>query len=173
MPVTSFFQTPIFIDLVVLGLIFTSIVFSYDRRFSGEFCSLLNWLVSLSILYFTYSYWDELLSKFFDSYQLGFLLVIGALFLLVLAGLYILTSMLATTLRNYLSTKIDRILGMVFGVFRGLFIVCVVFGFLQAFGGGSRLSLQVSESHSAPYIFPLTQRALGFLSSTGLGKIWN
>ncbi len=165
MPANGFFLTPLFVDLVVLGLIFASSVFSHGRRFSGEFCSLLNWLAPLALLYFTYSYWNEFLLRFFDSSRLGFLLIVGVFFLLVFAALFILTNMLAASLRNYVSARFDRFLGLIYGIFRGLVIVCVVFGFLQTFGSESRLSRQLSESFSAPYIFPLTQRALRFLGS--------
>ncbi len=170
MTTNGFLQTPLFIDLVVLGLIFASSLSSYGRRLSGELCWLLNWIGPLALLYFTYSYWDSILLRLFDGRQFSFLLIVGVFFLLSFAALYIVTGMLATSLRRYINARFDRAMGLFYGIFRGLVIVCVIFGFLQTFGVSGRLSSQISSSYSAPYIAPLTERALHFLGSLSLGN---
>ncbi len=162
MTADGFLSSPIFVDLVVLGLVFVSGILSYGRRFSGEFCSLLNWVGALLFLYFSYPYWDDVLGSFLNSRDLGFLVVIGGFFLLVFAILYIFTGMLARTLQRHVASKFDRGLGLFYGFFRGLIIVCVIFGFLRAFAG-EELAPRISESFTLPYIFLLTEASLDFL----------
>ena len=162
----QFLFSPLFVDLVVLGLIFTSGALSRGKRFTGELCSLLPWVGALGVLYLAHPYWGRIFGAFFDDRKTILLILAGGLFLVVFAALFVLAEMLSRVLRNQVGGRIDRTMGLLYGVARGVVIVCVVLGFFKTYGGTNALPVQITESVTAPYLLPLTDWAWGFMQDT-------
>ena len=158
-----------FVDLVILGLIFTSGVLSQGRRFTGELCSLLKWACALGLFYFVYLHWGQIFAAFFDARQGMLLLLAGGIFLLFFAVFFVLTGMLSRTLRRYVGARPDRILGLLYGVTRGVVIVCVVLGFFKVYAKTDSLPEQITQSVTVPYLLPLTDWAWRYLNGAHLG----
>ncbi len=166
----QFLFSPLFVDLIVLGMIFTSGALSLGKRLTGEICSLLNWLGALGVLYLAHPYWGQIFGAFFDDRKTLLLLLAGGLFLVVFSILFVLTGMFSRTLRRYVGGRFDRSLGFLYGVARGIVIVCVVLGFFKTYGGTNALPVQITESVTAPYLLPLTDWAWGFMREVPWGE---
>ena len=165
----QFLFSSLFVDLLVLGFIFSSGMLSRGKRFTGELCQLLAWLGALGLLYLAYTYSAQIFGAFFDDRKVMLLFVAGGLFIGIFAALFILTGMLARTLQRYVAGRLDRILGLLYGVARGVVIVCVLLGFLKTYGGTNALPVQITQSVTAPYLLPLTDWAWGFMSDMPWG----
>lgn len=165
-----FLFSSLFVDLVVLGLIFSSGALSLGKRFTGELCSLLNWVGALGLLYLAYTHLGQIFGAFFDTRQTMLLLMAGGLFLLVFAILFVLTGMLSRLLRRRVGGRSDRVLGLLYGVARGVAIVCIVLGFFKTYDGTSSLPVQITESVTAPYLLPLSDWAWGFMREMPWGE---
>ncbi len=159
-----FLFSPLFVDLVVLGLVFSSGALSLGKRFTGELCSLLAWTGALGLLYLVYTHLGQFFGAFFDERKTMLLLVAGGLLLVVFSVLFVLTGMLSRTLRRHVGGRPDRTLGLLYGIARGVVIVCVVLGFFKTYGGTNALPAQITESVTAPYLLPLTDWAWGLMS---------
>ena len=158
-----FLFSSLFVDLVVLGLIFSSGALSLGKRFTGELCLLLAWVGALGLLYLVYARLGQIFGAFFDDRKTMLLFLAGGLFLGIFAIFFALTGMLSRTLRRQVGGRFDRILGLFYGTARGVVIVCVLLGFFKTYGGTNALPAQIGESVTAPYLLPLTDWAWGFM----------
>lgn len=113
-------------DYAVLAIIGLSIIFSVMRGMVREVLAILGWVAAF---YVGRTYTNQLLPMMPADIPTESLRVLAAFLVLFLAT-FLLTSLLAIAI-SAIFKKIglgwlNRLLGAVFGVFRGLLIVCVV-----------------------------------------------
>ncbi len=165
-----FLFSSLFVDLVVLGLVFTSGALSRGKRFTGELCILLAWVGALGLLYIAYNHLGQIFGAFFDDRKTMLLLLAGGLFLGIFSILFVLAGMLSRFLRRHVGDRPDHMLGLLYGIARGVMIVCVLLGFFRTYGGTNALPVQITESVTAPFLLPLTDWAWGFMRDMPWGE---
>lgn len=139
----------IWIDYVILGIIFFSSVVSLMRGFLREFLSLLSWACAV---FFSIKYYNHLaayLSYFEDSTVRNCISIILIFVISLITGAivnYIINSLIVNTGLS----SIDRVLGAFFGSLIGALIVSAFIFFIETFTNFSQTQ-GLQKSQLAPY----------------------
>ncbi len=114
------------IDIVILVGIFISGVISWLRGFVREFISLLTWVVAIAV---TFLYSHKFAIVLPDSFG-GLSARVVASSLILFFGILLLGWLIGALVKRFLSTiklsAVDRILGLFFGLTRGIAIISVI-----------------------------------------------
>ena len=116
----------VWIDYVIVAIIFVSSIISLIRGFAKEALSLLVWILSIGIAWIFFRDLAMQLEPYVEpqSVRLGIAFAVLMISVLVLGGLinYIIFQVIQKTGLS----GTDRLLGMVFGLFRGVTLVAVL-----------------------------------------------
>ncbi len=134
-------------DVGVAVLVLISAILATARGFTREILSLATWVGSAAIAAYLYFYHGDLLQPYFAEELVGKLVLVVGSFLISLIVLHLLTMRIADFVVDSRIGPLDRTLGFVFGVTRGVLIavVIVIFGIWlwpgQAAGNGGDLEV--------------------------------
>jgi membrane protein required for colicin V production len=115
------------IDLAVIAVILLSALFAFARGFAREALSIVAWGGAALITLYGFRYVDGIVAKFVTTPLLADLIAGAGLFLVSLIGLTILTGSVARFVQWSALTPIDRTLGLIFGVARGVVLVSIAY----------------------------------------------
>ncbi len=115
------------VDLAVLAVIALSAIFAFARGLVREALSIVAWLGAALITIYGFAYAEGVVGHFVTTPLLAELIAGAGLFLVALIGLTILTGYIARFAHSSALSPIDRTLGLVFGVGRGLVLVSVAY----------------------------------------------
>lgn len=115
------------VDLAVLVVIALSAIFAFARGFVREVLSIAAWVGAALITLYGFSYADAVVTRFLTTPLLADLVAGAGLFLVALIGLTILTGAVARAVQWSALTPIDRTLGLIFGVARGVVLVSIAY----------------------------------------------
>jgi len=115
------------LDLAILGVIAISAIFAFARGFVREVLSIVAWIgAGLTTLY-AFNHVYRLVIRFVTTPLLADLIAGAGLFVTSLIVLTILTGYLARFVQSSALSPIDRTLGLIFGVARGVFLVSLAY----------------------------------------------
>ena len=115
------------VDLAVIAVILLSALFAFARGFVREALSIVAWVGAALITLYGFHYVDGIVAKFVTTPLLADLIAGAGLFLVSLIGLTILTGSTARFVQWSALTPIDRTLGLIFGVARGVVLVSIAY----------------------------------------------
>jgi len=119
------------LDGLVILIIFLSAFLAMVRGFSREFLSLLSWILAGASIYFFYKPTLPLLERYISSHTVALAVTVVMLFLVSLIIISAITMKLADIIIDSRIGALDRTLGLVFGIMRGLLILAVAILFLN------------------------------------------
>lgn len=125
------YQEMNWVDYIFLAILLLSMIFGYRRGFIREIISLIIWVVALTLPTFLGPMLAPHLSGFSqnESIQIG-VSFLGIFILVFIVGLIINFIMRKTVDKTGLS-GVDRFIGIIFGLFRGIAILAVVVSFVN------------------------------------------
>ncbi|MBV9828074.1 MAG: CvpA family protein [Alphaproteobacteria bacterium] len=152
------------LDLGVIGVIVLSAIFAFARGFVREALSIVAWIGAAAITLYSFSWAFAQIDQHVHNLLLSQVIAGFGLFVIALIILTILTGMVARVVHIAGLTPIDRTLGFIFGLARGMFLVCLAYLLLD-------LSLPqqndrppwIREAKSAPYLHEGADVLRGFL----------
>ncbi len=115
------------VDLAVLVVIALSAVFAFARGFVREALSIVAWVGAALITLYGFGYAYDIIAHLLTTPLLAELVAGAGLFLISLVGLTILTGSMARLASASALSPIDRTLGLIFGVARGLVLVSLAY----------------------------------------------
>ncbi|WHQ46666.1 MAG: CvpA family protein [Candidatus Midichloria sp.] len=123
-----------YIDIGVIAITTLSIIFGIFRGFIISVISLIGWVASIIITYRYAPLFKKFLSTYFHSETLQLILSYSGLLILCLMAFAVLNSLFSAITLGIRGGSFDRLLGLLFGLFRGALIssfifMCVNFGF--------------------------------------------
>ena len=134
-------------DVGVAVLVLISAVLATARGFTREILSLATWVGAAAVAAYLYFYQPELLKPYFADELIGKIVLVGAGFLVSLIILHLITMRIADFVVDSRIGPLDRTLGFIFGVARGVLIAVVAVIFLVwLIPGGQQPWLQDSKS---------------------------
>jgi membrane protein required for colicin V production len=122
------------LDLGVIGVVLLSAIFAFARGFVRETLSIVAWIGAAAIAFYGFDWAEALIDAHAHNPLLSQIAAAGGLFVISLIVLTILTGFVARLVHAVGLTPIDRTLGLIFGLARGAFFVCLAYLLLDVYG---------------------------------------
>ncbi|TSJ89576.1 colicin V production protein [Gilliamella apicola] len=120
------------VDYAIIGVIILSALISIVRGFVKEALSLISWVLAFFIASRFYIYITSYLT-YFDSDVIRIAVAIAILFISTLIVCAIISYIIGQLVQKTGLSGTDRVLGICFGVLRGILVVALVLFFIDTF----------------------------------------
>ena len=120
------------VDYAIIGVIILSALISIVRGFVKEALSLISWVLAFFIASRFYMYITSYLT-YFDSDVIRIAVAIAILFISTLIVCAIISYIIGQLVQKTGLSGTDRVLGICFGVIRGILVVALVLFFIDTF----------------------------------------
>jgi membrane protein required for colicin V production len=117
------------LDMILIGVMLISAVLAMVRGFMREVLSIAAWIIAAGATLYAYSKLLPLAKTYFNNDIVAAGIVIGGTFLLTLIVVSVITVRFSDMILDSRVGALDRTLGFLFGLGRGLIIVVVAFLF--------------------------------------------
>lgn len=151
------------VDTLVLLVIALSAMIAFARGFISEVLAIAAWVGAFFLANAVAPLLRPTMRSWISNADLADPAAYAAVFLLGLIVLSIITGMVGGAVRNSVLSGIDRTLGLVFGIVRGMVILAAIYvgtGFVVP---TDRWPEAVAEARSVPYIYRLAVSLAEFL----------
>lgn len=139
-----------YVDYFVLSLVVLSTLFAFIRGFIGSFLSLGGWILSGYLTYILFPVIKPLIDDKIANPVIALLAGHGLLFVALLIVFGVINLLIGSSMRAFIPSVLDRTLGLMFGVIRGIIIVSFIFLMvtfsISIFNG----STQDADEHDLP-----------------------
>jgi membrane protein required for colicin V production len=115
------------LDLSIIGVIVLSGIFAFARGFVREVLSIAAWVGAAAITLYGFNYVYGIIFRFVTTPLLADLIAGAGLFVISLIVLTILTGYMARFVHSSALSPIDRTLGLIFGLARGVVLVSLAY----------------------------------------------
>jgi membrane protein required for colicin V production len=122
---------PTWLDIVLLAVMLVSGLLAMIRGFMREVLSITAWALAAGATLYSYGKLLPAASSYFNSDLIAKGVVIGGVFLLTLLIVSVVTIRISDMVLDSRVGALDRTLGFLFGLGRGLIIVVVAFAFFD------------------------------------------
>ncbi len=149
------------IDMIAMGILVFSVLFALYRGLVSELLGISSWIIAgLGALY-SYSPMQPLMGKMIENEKIAG--ICGALLvaLIILIILTIVNAHIGRRLRQSSLSGLDRILGLVFGLIRGILLIALLYIGVTMVVSDSQLEEIESENMTVPYI----EKTVNFLKN--------
>lgn len=147
------------IDMIVLGILVFSILFALYRGLVSELLGISSWILAGFGALYSYTPMQPLMGKLIENEKIagicGALLV--ALIILIIAT--IINSHINRKLRESSLSGLDRLLGLMFGLLRGILVIALLYIGVSMLLSEKQMAELGKENVSVPYI----QKTVQFL----------
>ena len=151
------------LDLGVIGFIILSAVFAFARGFVREALSVIAWVGAAAITLYGFAWAYDQIDPYVHNPLLSQVIAGFGLFVISLVVLTMLTGIAARMVRANGLSPIDRTLGFVFGLARGLFLVCLAYLLISVALPPTDWPPWLRDAKSAPYLHEGADLLKGFL----------
>jgi membrane protein required for colicin V production len=139
------------IDIIVISIILISSIVAAFRGFVKEIFSLFSWIFSIIISFHFFANFKTILSEYINQKIIIDIIAFGFPFLISLFICHLITRWLSPKFNTSEVLFIDKFIGFIFGGFRGIFIVVLLFlGFKYLVG--ENLPGWLTEAYSYDYL---------------------
>lgn len=115
------------IDLIIIALLGISILIGILRGATREILGIAGWVGAFATVFYGLPLFRPLGRHYIHNPTIADAVIAGLLFILSLAVFIIISRMISTKVKGSLLGGLDRSLGLVFGFFRGILILCIVY----------------------------------------------
>src|ERR1700685_2212474 len=119
------------LDIILIVVLVISALLAMVRGFMREVLSIIAWILAAGATLYAYSKLLPLAKQYFNSDVVATVAVIGGVFLITLLVVSILTVRISDMVLDSRVGALDRTLGFLFGLGRGLLIVVVAYLFFD------------------------------------------
>jgi membrane protein required for colicin V production len=151
------------LDLGVVAIIVLSAIFAFARGFVREAFSVVAWGGAAVVTLYGFSWAYDQIDPYVHNPLLSQVIAGFGLFIVSLVVLTMLTGILARMVSATAFSPIDRTLGFVFGLARGVFLVCLAYLLLVAALPPSDWPPWLRDAKSGPYLNEGADLLRGFL----------
>ncbi len=151
------------IDMIAMGILVFSVLFALYRGLVTELLGISSWIIAgLGALY-SYSPMQPLMNKFIENEKIAG--ICGALLvaLIILVVLTIINARIGQKLRQSSLSGLDRILGLAFGILRGVLMIALLYVGVTMVVSDEQLEEIQKENITVPYIDKTVQFLKNFV----------
>lgn len=139
------------LDAILVGFTLISAILAMVRGFSREILSIASWAGAALAAYFFYPLVVPYVAPYIDQTQLAMAASAGVVFLVALIVITIITMRIADFIIDSRVGALDRTLGFLYGVARGVLVVAVALLFFNWLVG-TNPPAWVAEAKSRPWL---------------------
>jgi membrane protein required for colicin V production len=158
MPITIF-------DGIVLAVVLFSAVLAMVRGFSREVLSIASWVGSAAAAYYLYPVLVPYANNYTNDHRIAIAGSAGVVFLVALIVISFITSKIADFIIDSRIGALDRTLGFLFGVARGLLLLVVALAFWNWLVDVKIQPTWMTQAKSKPFLDMLVQKLEAVLPS--------
>lgn len=158
MPITIF-------DGVVIGVVLFSAVLAMVRGFSREVLSIASWAGSVVAAWYLHPVVQPFVANYTNDAKIAQAGAIGIVFLVALIVISFITSRIADFIIDSRIGALDRTLGFLFGVARGVLLLVVAVAFWNWLVGAEQSPAWIKEAKSKPFLDTMVARLEAVLPS--------
>jgi membrane protein required for colicin V production len=114
-------------DLIVIAILLVSALLAFSRGFVRELLSVVVWMGAIFATLYGFSYVKPYTRQWISIDWLADAAGGVAIFIATLIALTLISNMLTSQVRDSALGAVDRSLGFLFGLFRGVIIVCLAY----------------------------------------------
>ena len=151
------------LDIAVVALIVLSAIFAFARGFVREALSIVAWVGAAIITLYGFNQVYSLVDPLVKNPLLSQLIAGFGLFIGSLVVFTIVTSIIARSVRTSALSPIDRTLGFIFGLARGVFVVSLAYLLLDSTVQPNDRPDWVRQAKSEPYLHQGAEMLRGWL----------
>ena len=151
------------LDIGVVAIIVLSAVFAFARGFVREAFSVIAWVGAAAITLYGFAWAYDNIDPYVQNPLLSQVIAGFGLFIVSLVVLTMVTGILARMVSATAFSPIDRTLGFVFGLARGVFLVCLAYLLVAAALPPSDWPPWLRDAKSGPYLNEGADLLRGFL----------
>ncbi len=140
------------IDILVLATFFISILCALYRGLVKELLSISSWIIAALAALYGFTYLRPLFSSFIENEAAVDLAAAASIALVVLIILTLINARITKSLRKSALSGLDRSLGFLFGIFRAVLLICVVFLVAKIPFSDKQIQAAAEKNFSIPYI---------------------
>lgn len=149
------------IDYTIIAIIALSVLISVMRGFVREVISLVVWVAAIAVSFIFYRYIADLLVNFIHSDSVRLVVSFVGLFLVTLILGMLINYLIGQLVANTGLSGTDRVLGIIFGIARGILVVVLLMMLVSLTPFAKETSWQ--ESVLVPHFQPLENWLSSFL----------
>ena len=149
------------IDYTIIAIIALSVLMSGMRGFVREVISLVIWVAAIAVSFIFYRYIADLLVNFIHSDSVRLVVSFVGLFLVTLILGMLINYLISQLVANTGLSGTDRVLGVIFGIARGVLVVVLLMMLMSLTPFSKEASWQ--ESVLVPHFQPLEDWLRNFL----------
>src|SRR5882672_6702361 len=140
------------LDIGVVAVIVLSAIFAFARGFVREALSIAAWVGAAFITFKGFNEAFALIDPMVKNPLLSQLIAGLGLFIISLVLLTVVTSIIARYVRSSALSPIDRTLGFIFGLARGVFVLSLAYLLLDSTVQQAERPAWMQQAKSAPYL---------------------
>lgn len=152
------------LDLVLIGIIVAWGLLGLLVGFAAQLSGILSYLFAAIIAIITLPLSTYQMKAYIDNFILATLAALALVFVLSALGLKLILALSVCLLEKYEKKKLDRFMGMLFGIFKG-FILSSIIVFVLIYAGNEDV---VKKSTAAPIIHNTAYAALESIYDSGM-----
>src|ERR1700761_7744497 len=136
------------LDIVLIVVMLVSGLLAMVRGFMREVLSIIAWVLAAGATLYSYSKLLPFAKQYFNNDIVAAVAVVGGVFLITLLVVSVITVRISDMVLDSRVGALDRTLGFLFGLARGLVIVVVAFGFFDWLGPAKAQPAWVTDAKS-------------------------
>jgi membrane protein required for colicin V production len=140
------------IDLGVILIIGFSILVGILRGATREVLGIAGWIGAFAVVFYGLSLFRPLGRHYIQNPMIADIVVAGVLFILSLAVFILISRLIASSVKGSIFGGLDRSLGLVFGLVRGVLLVCLAYLTMSFFYPVKDIPQNVKTARFMPWI---------------------
>jgi len=155
-------------DFVIIGIIVLSGVFAYSRGLVREALSIAAWVLAAVIAFYGRHYVGPNIARYLPKGTIADIATAAGIFIVALVVLHMIARILAKHVKHSHLSPIDRTLGLLFGLARGLVLACILYIALAwVLPAGVSRPHWFAESRTLPYLEAGADRLEQYFARSG------
>ena len=151
------------VDLIIVSLLAISILIGIYRGATREVLGIAGWIGALATVFYGLPLLRPLGRHYIHSPMIADLVIAAILFILSLAVFIIISRTISTKVKGSLLGGLDRSLGLIFGLLRGILILCVVYLAMGFFYPPGEMPEAVKNARFTPWFTQGAQELKRFI----------
>lgn len=140
------------IDISVIAIIGLSILIGILRGATREVLGIAAWIGAFATVFYGLPFLRPIARQYIESHLIADLVIAIPLFILSLAVLILISRTIASKIKISILGGIDRSLGLIFGLLRGVILVCLLYIAMGFFYPPEKIPDALKVAKSTPYL---------------------